>query len=730
MARLRPILLAASLFALLSAHIPTGSNAEEGEGPLWSGTDVELTVMMEYISRVLGKRFIYEPSQLKGRKIAVLSTTRIPKESVYGIFQSILRMNGFVLIDYRDYVRVERAQSAKLQRTPVFTGTGAQPLGEDRIITRVFPLKAANANTMNAVLRQLLSPEHEQAVALPESNTLVVTGFASNLERIASVVEASDQEGPKTSSEYVELKHAKADDVSKQLQPLLKGLTSKRALLGTRSVRMSPAQVIAVPRSNALIMVGTGVELDELKGLTTKLDVPGLKTQTQCITLEHGRAPDIARHLDPLVKAFAAARGKPGPKHGLPAAELTADPRTNTIVVTATEEEVKSVQALVQQLDIDVPTLESTIRVFKVQNADAEELAAVLTQVLRSGAVSSPGARAAATKGGAKAGTSAAARPAMDLEQDLDIVAQRGTIIVRAPVAVLERVALLLKELDVRKPKVLIEAAIVELRVSKDFDLGVELASVDRPTGDPRFFGSTSVGISSLLDTDNDGVIDARVPIPGPGVVAGIFKNSFGDIPLLIKALEQKTAVRVLAAPMVIADDNEEATFTAAEKVPVATFTTTQSTTDVVSFGKFEEAKIELKIKPNINEEEGYLRLQIDQIQEAFQGDPVSANLPPSKITRELHAVLTVPDRRTVAVGGLSNNRIQRGRRGVPILQHIPLIGVAFRGKNKDDLQTRLYIFVKTTILKDLSFEDYQKLSQESKERMEEFREKVIKDID
>ncbi|MDA0838551.1 MAG: hypothetical protein O2857_12280, partial [Planctomycetota bacterium] len=304
---------------------------------------------------------------------------------------------------------------------------------------------------------------------------------------------------------------------------------------------------------------------------------------------------------------------------------------------------------------------------------------------------------------------------------DLEIVAQGGVIVVRAPGITLDRIADLIKQLDIRRPKVLIEAAIVELTVTDDFNLGVELATVDKPTGRPRLFGATSVGLSSLVDTNNDGTIDARIPLPGNGIVAGVFKDSFGNIPLLLKALDAKVGVRVLAAPMIIADHNEEATFSAKDSFPVATFTTTQSTTDVTSFGNFQEAKIELKIKPNINEEEGYLRLEIDQLVESFQGDPVAPNLPPRKVSRQVKATLTVPNRKTVAVGGLSNNRVERSQTGVPILQHIPLLGAAFRAKGKKNVSTRLYVFVTTTILKDESFEDYRKLSEEKKDQMDEF---------
>lgn len=696
-------------------------SAEEAEGPLWRGKEVEVTVMMEYVSKLLDKRFIYDPDQLKGRKIAVLSTSRIPKESIYKIFHSILRMNGFVLVEYKDYVRVESASNARQIQTGVFkAGEAAGISDEDRIITRIFQLENANANSMSAVVKQLLHRDYEQAVPLSESNTMVVTGFARNLERVAAVIEASDRPVVSTASEYLELEHAKADEIAKQLQPLLKGFTGRRHRKGIMATRMASSQVIAVPRTNGVILSGTEEEVAELKKLVAELDVPGLEVKTQFLELKFTEASRVVRHLEPLVKAFTSARSRPGPKNQLAPMELSGDPRTNGLVMTGTNEELQAVRELVAKLDVEVPTVKPAVKVFRVQNADAAELVKALQ-----GVVFAEGQSESVETTGA-GGQARAVRLAMP-DREIQMIAQGGAIIVRAPTATLERIGALLKELDVRRPKVLIEAAIVELTVTKGFDLGVELATVDRPTGDPRPFADTAVGISRLLDTDGDGIPDAKLPLSGAGLVAGIFKNTYGDIPVLLRALESKAGLRVLAAPMVIADHNEEASFTAADQYPVATFSTTQSTTDVTSFGGFEEAKIQLKIRPNINEEEGYVRLEIEQLVESFQGDPVSANLPPRKISREVKAVLTVPDGRTVAVGGLSNSKLQKSRTGVPVLQHIPILGFAFRGKTSSDVQTRLYVFVNTKILKDLSFEDYEELSRERRRKLDEFMEEQEK---
>ncbi|MBI2194994.1 MAG: hypothetical protein HYU36_23685 [Planctomycetes bacterium] len=697
---------------------PLLAEVHTDEGPMWRGEDVEITVMMEYISRFLNKRFVYDPSQLRGKKIAVLSNSRIPQDRVYGIFQSILQMYGFVLVEYDAYVRVEQAANARLLQTGVYSAQDAARFtDQDRLITRVFALQNADANTLSAVVQRMIHPQYEQVIAVVDSNTLVVTGFARNLERIASVVDASDRVGPDTVTEYVALKYARTDEVTKQLQPLVQGFVVRRNRLGTRATRIPPPQVIAVAANNGVILSATEGELQEMRSLLQRLDVPGPELKTEFVQLQHAFAEEVLKQIDPLLKTFAMERTKPGVKNGLAAVQIVADPRTNGLVLTGTPDELQAFRDLIAKLDVEVARLESIVRVFPVRNADAEEVAKVLEKVLKPSATA---AGAAPGRPSAPAGAAVEAGSRNELGE-IELIAQRGVVVVRASAGILERVEKLLAELDIRKPKVLIEAAIVELTVDGSFDIGVELATVHEPTQDPRPFGATNVGISQLLDTNNDGIPDARIPVAGAGIVAGIFKERVGNIPLLLKALESKARIRVLAAPMVVADDNQDATFKASDQVPVATFTTTQSTTDVTSFGGFQEAKIELKIKSSINQQDGYLRLDIKQTVEAFQGDAVAVNLPPRKISREVTAVVTVPNGRTVVVGGLNNNRLDKAVRGVPYLQRIPGLGVLFRGKTDRDVQTRLYAIVSPTIFADLSFEDYERMSRQRQAELDQF---------
>ena len=712
---------------LLQVRLAQAEDAA-ADGPLWTGNDVEVQVMVEYISKFLGKRFVFDPVKLRGKKIAIQSSTRIPRKAVYKIFQSIMQMHGFTLIEYDDYVRIEQTATARLQQTGVFSTEEAKKFaGEDRMITRVFTFEHINSKSAGLVIEKLINPKAETLESFGEANLLVVTGFARNLERIAKLIESMDRAGPETVMRHIEFKHARVDDVVRELKPLIISMASRRMRLGDRGKSIPAPQMVALSRNNSMVINALPDEIKQLEETIGKLDVPSPIVKIEFVKVKHASAEGVSRQLQSFVRTFNLLRSRPGPKRNLAPPSILADKRTNGLVITATEDELVEIKEMIEKLDVEVSGLEPRIRVFPVRNADAAELAGVMEQILKpsgkiTGAAPKKAASAKPQAGRTTTPGTAAARSIVATEEEeIEIVAQRGSIVVKASAATLESVENLLKELDVRKPKVLIEAAIVELTVNREFNLGVELALVDQPGSNARAFGATSVGVTQLLDTDNDGIPDARIPIPGPGLIAGIFKDQIGNIPFILKALDSKAKVRVLAAPMIVADDNEEATFRSSDQFPVATFTSTQSTTDVTTFGGFQEAKIELSIKPTINEKDGYLRLEIKQIVEAFQGNAVSANLPPRKVSREITAVVTVPDNRIVVIGGLNNELVERTVRGVPILQKIPFLGVLFRGKENKDVQTRLYAFVHPRILKDLTFEDYQRLSEQRQKEIEEF---------
>jgi hypothetical protein len=136
-----------------------------------------------------------------------------------------------------------------------------------------------------------------------------------------------------------------------------------------------------------------------------------------------------------------------------------------------------------------------------------------------------------------------------------------------------EEVLDLIQKLDKRQDQVLIETALVAL-TGQDFrDIGVELAGAD-VMGDGGF-GITSFGLSSIIDTDDDGVPDTRTPNVANGVTAGLLDGDNINLPILLAAVDRLDESNVLNVPSVLVNNNRTATVRTLDEQPTTTITAT-----------------------------------------------------------------------------------------------------------------------------------------------------------
>jgi type II secretory pathway component GspD/PulD (secretin) len=120
-------------------------------------------------------------------------------------------------------------------------------------------------------------------------------------------------------------------------------------------------------------------------------------------------------------------------------------------------------------------------------------------------------------------------------------------------------------------------------------------------------------------------------------------------------------------------------------------------------------SQIKLEIKPHISEG-NLLRLEVTMNRTDF-GDLKNYNLtvgensltgpiPPDLLSSDVKTVITVPDDRTIILGGLEKLKQNKVGTKVPILGDLPLVGGLFRQTANKDSQNRLYVFVKANILR------------------------------
>ncbi len=440
-----------------------------------------------------------------------------------------------------------------------------------------------------------------------------------------------------------------------------------------------------------------------------------------------------AEELEPILEDLLAmqqqqrqvVRGRPQGVPSKPEPRLIADTRQDAIIVYAVPEDHARIKEIIELLDQEVHYKRGNIHVIPVLNVNAPELADLLSDLISgTGGVRAPGRRPTPRRPGAPASpgtlTGAAKQPVI-------VAADRtNSLIIDANRSQFEELAEIIKELDVPRDQVLVEAALIELTIDDLVRFGVEMVSAlrqDNPNERTPFAVSLT-GLSTLTDTDGDGIPDINIPnVGGNGLTAGIFDNS--RFPLIMQALSTNSKARALSLPSIVVEDGHDAHVTVGNQVPYQVRST--RTDGGVDFSvEFTDAEITLDISPHISSD-NYLRLYIKQTVQSF-GPQTSQDLPPPKTSREIETDVVIPDGYTVVLGGLINESSQQASDGIPLLKDIPWLGYLFQSQRHSKSATSLFLFVTPRILKnaDRDFADYHKVTWERKMLAEKLLEQAI----
>jgi general secretion pathway protein D len=473
--------------------------------------------------------------------------------------------------------------------------------------------------------------------------------------------------------------------------------------------KQGPGSVISVQNQPVLIVRDFAPEVEYYQKLIKAIDVMPKGVQLFIIRLEHAVASDIANYLSQLggqQRRFSrpgmAAAGTPADT-GFEA-QFVADTRTNKLIILTFEENYPQIEKVVSELDEEIPRGTGDIHVYQLKHVDCTKLATALSSVITGQQQRQVGVRGA---GG-------------QVPEQLQVVPSRvvaepqtNSLIIEAEQRNYEELVGLIEQLDVRRPQVLIEAAIIEVTADSTTNLGIELATVDLAGTGFRGAGGSLFGLSTVDVTDL-----TKTPTGGLGLTALLYRDSLDRIPVLLQTLRTNGDVNVLSSPRILTNDNEKGELKVTEQVATTTYiySSVQQATSQQTFGGYQEAGITLTITPHISTD-NYLRLEIDLKVEAFSASPVAGSIaPPPKTSRQVTGMVTVPDREIVVIGGLTNERETETVNKVPLLGDIPILGVLFRSSSTMKVKTNLYVFLTPHIITEEKFDSLKKISLQQRE--------------
>ncbi len=469
------------------------------------------------------------------------------------------------------------------------------------------------------------------------------------------------------------------DNVSaSQLVPILRPLVPQQGHLA------------AYPATNVLIISDRASNVERLVDIIRRIDTAS-DTDIEVITLQHASATEVVR----ILTAIDRAEGGQAKSMEGGGATMVADERTNSILLGGDRASRLRLRAIIAHLDTPLERGGNT-KVIYLKYAKAKDLVEVLTGVGKSQSEEMKGKEAAA---GAN-------------EKQLDIQADESTnsLVISAPPDLMLSLESVIRQLDIRRQQILVDAIIAEVTLSKARQLGVQWA-VDGHTkgGAPvagTNFNNAGTPLGSLIAGATSSDISGAIGALSPGLLLGGGKFNSGnvDFAVVLQALGSDSDSNILSTPTLVTLDNEEAEIVVGQNVPFVTgsFTNTGATSG--SSNPFqtiqrEDVGITLKVTPQINEGNAIV-MKIEQEVSSIANSVAGAS---DIITnkRSIKTNVLVENGNVLVLGGLIQDQVRESEQKVPLLGDIPLLGYLFRSKQSNGDKTNLMVFLHPVILND-----------------------------
>ena len=470
--------------------------------------------------------------------------------------------------------------------------------------------------------------------------------------------------GNEMRTEVVQIKHVQAASLVSVLKPMLS----------------NGARLMAYAPSNYLVVSDIETNIEQLKDFVSTMDDPD-SSAVEVINLIHisaAEAVHIAGQLKQLQKQELS---------------LVEDSLNNRVIVSGPGMARSAFRKLL--VSLDVPSLKTgTVEVIYLDYSRASEIQSVLSGMLDS-----------------ETFLRLAGQPVGDGKKNatykIEIDELNNAIVLAAPREVIIELKNVVRQLDLPRPQVLIEAVIAELSEDQAKNLSAQLVYSSRNRGayltnfDGVLTGLLGVGINDESNSSQSAIAGA-LPNTVLGAVGDYNEASGKGMGLLVQALQTDAATKILSTPSVVTLDNEEASLSVGEEVPFQTGSYTNNSTGSLNSNPFttinrEEVGVILKVKPQISKGDA-VRLEIEQESSKVNEGGIVGLQTTSKATMQTNVM--VQDGELLVLGGLIEESGVDTSAKVPILGDIPLLGRLFRQTGKSSGQSVTMMFIRPTIIR------------------------------
>ncbi|MBT9443323.1 MAG: type II secretion system secretin GspD, partial [Acidovorax sp.] len=532
------------------------------------------------------------------------------------------------------------------------------------------------------VLRPLISPNNTINVN-PGNNSLVITDYADNLQRLARIVAAMDVSNA-SDVEVIPLRNAVATDLAPLVARLIDGGSGAAPVAAQGQADTSfKTTLIAEPRSNALILrAANPARVAQVRALVAQLDqapAPGSSASTGNIHVVYLKNADATKLATTLRAAMAAMGGTGNTGGGSAGASAAPAAPSGGLGGGGTS-----------------------------------------GNMLSTGSGLSGGSSGGLGSGSSGMGTSSTNNNQPSTGGQIQADPTTNSLIITAPEPLYRQLRAVIDKLDGRRAQVLVESLIVEVAANKVAQFGIQWQGILGKQGDGTVgvigtnsgaAGANILGITAALASGSTSSIATAASGLGGGLNLALAPRINGQYYLgaLANFLQNSGDANVLSTPNLMTLDNEEARILIGDNVPFVTgsYANTGNSGTVNPFNTVErkDVGLMLKVRPQISEN-GTVKMAIYQEISKIDRSTLSNATGPTTSKRAVESNVVVDDGSIIVIGGLLEDTYSQGEDKVPLMGDLPVVGNLFKSENRSRRKTNLMIFLRPIVVRDNATSD------------------------
>jgi len=729
---------------------PWASDAPDAGGPTQPVDPDKLQVSVTFVKADIANVLAFlslasgVPIVLNGEikgTVTITSVNKVPLTMAYDVINSALRVQGYTMVGtLKDkLVRVEPLKGLA-DKPSVQKGAKVENIGtSDTIITQVIPLQYLNATRLLGEIRSLVPTDQANLLAENSTNALIMTDSEANVRHIVQLVNLLDVDTANVMDvEVYTCKYANAASLISSIsqvfgisanstqtiqqpmqfmpgraggntgnQPAQPTLTSDQ---GTMSLQ-GQLHLSSDDRTNSILISASRPNIILVLGLIKKLDIDTTpEVNPKIFTLRYADATMVANQLtqifqqaqssnsnnnNPFFRMFNAPTTSSSSNQylGLKPNMIVADLRTNSVVVTATEQNMTAFAQVIAALDTQ-NTLDVVARNYPLKFATAITMAQTLN-ALFSGNISSMTTSTSLSRPSTNTSTYNGDPLAMLLKITVIGDLKTNSLLVTAPPQAFPMIESLISKLDQRSNQVYIEVKVLDVTLGLTDQFGIEWNLASGSTN-----GGTNYGLQSgATKTATNGMpVGFKYSVVSKGLSA------------FLQGLATRSDVKVISSPTITTADNVKATLTIGENVPYLSSSSMSDTGTVTQGVTYQAVNMSLVVTPHVNISSDLIGLDIDQKIDEMLGNVTSAMNAPLIANREAQTSVMVNDGQTLVIGGIMKEDVQKTRNSpswltkIPVLNlitKVPLVNNLFISETRSNTRSELMVFLTPHILRD-----------------------------